>query len=324
MSFEQPTTSDTMSKLSVISPKGFRAILSSSRPGSRVIPVDATWYMPNSPFNGKKKFLEEERLKNAAFFDLDSIALQGSKYPHMLPPYNLFHTSLQKLGITNTDKLVVYDKDGIFSSPRVAWNLTLFGHKNVYLLDNYAKYNQSQYPLDSRVVETEATTSPDVEYQPILNEEAQNAYNSQVIEFEELLDLVSLGQLAEDYVTFDARSTGRFTGEDPEPRAGLSSGHIPSALSLPFKNLLNPDNTYKSRDEIIEIFQKEYGLDLKSKDTFPKEKGIIVMCGTGVTAVIIRVAIESIIGSDIPIRVYDGSWTEWAQRAPSQYIIKDV
>ena len=53
-------------------------------------------------------------------------------------------------------------------------------------------------------------------------------------------------------------------------------------------------------------------------------KGIIVMCGTGVTAVILKFAIECILKLNVPVRVYDGSWTEWASRAPSEYIQKDI
>lgn len=314
-----------MPKLSVISPAGYRALLSSSRPASRVIPVDATWYMPNSPLNGKGRFLQENRLPEAAFFDLDAIALQGSKYPHMLPPLDLFNKSLTKLGISTTDKLVVYDREGIFSSPRAAWNLSLFGHKHVYLLDNFAKYLKSEYPLDTRAVVSETTTNTEASpeaYLAISESDFAEAYKSQVIEFEELLDLVKSGQLEREYVTFDARSNDRFTGAAPEPRPGLPSGHIPSSLSLPFTKLLNEDKTFKSAEEISQILKEDYGLDLKSKADFPKEKGIIVLCGTGVTAVIVRVALESVLGSDIPIRVYDGSWTEWAQRSPPEYIVK--
>lgn len=316
-----------MPKLSVISPAGYRALLLSTRPGSRVIPVDATWYMPNSPHNGKTRFLQENRLPQAAFFDLDAIALPDSKYPHMLPPLGLFNKAVGKLGITPSDKLVVYDREGIFSSPRAAWNLSLFGHEHVYLLDNFANYIKSQYPLDSKPVDTEATSNSDGEaagsYEAISEAEFSEKYNSQVIEFEELLDLVKSGQLERDYLTLDARSTDRFTGAAPEPRPGLPSGHIPSSLSLPFTKLLNEDKTFKSAAEIDQLFKDEFGLDLKDRNCFPKEKGIIILCGTGVTAVIVRVAIESVLGSEIPIRVYDGSWTEWAQRSPSEYIVKD-
>lgn len=308
-----------------VSPSGFRALLSSSNTQSRVIPIDATWYMPNSPYNGKEQFLKEERIKSAAFFDLDSICAPGSPYPHMLPPYELFNKAMTDLGIRKDDTLVVYDKSGIFSSPRAAWNLSLHGHRKVYLLDNYKTYKKCEYPLDTKQVTSLSTAYPEsdpVEYAPMSEDEVNANYRDQVIEYEELLKLVESGNLEKEYIVFDARSTDRFTGASPEPRPGLSSGHIPSSLSLPFSKVLNQDeNTYKSKDELINLFKEEFGIDFAGQDPTNGKK-IIVMCGTGVTAVILRLALESVIETNIPIRVYDGSWTEWAQRSPSEYIVK--
>lgn len=312
----------TMTKLilSTITPSAFRALVSSSANGSKVVPLDATWYMPNSPYNGVQQFLEEERIKGAAFFDLDKVALLESKYPHMLPSKNLFVQEMSNLGINNTDTVVVYDKSGIFSAPRVAWTLSLYGHKRVYLLDNYLNYKKSEYPLERVPVSNlSVPDSRTTSYAGLSDEEFNARYKEQVIEYEELLDLVKSGQLAKDYWTFDARSKGRFDGTAPEPRPGLSSGHVPSAYSLPFDSILNEDKSYKSREELKAILEKEYGIDL-NKPT--EKKGVIVMCGTGVSAVILKLAFRAVLGSTIPIRVYDGSWTEWAQRAPPEYIEK--
>mmetsp|Transcript_2652 Transcript_2652/g.3116 ORF Transcript_2652/g.3116 Transcript_2652/m.3116 type:complete len:335 (+) Transcript_2652:92-1096(+) len=308
----------------IVSPSGFRALLSSSSNHSRVIPIDASWYMPNSPFNGKDQFLNEDRIKSAAFFDLDSICLPDSQYPHMLPPYSVFNKSMSDLGIRRNDTLVVYDKSGIFSSPRAAWNLSLHGHDKVYLLNNYNTYKKYEYPVEMKKVTSLSTQSDSEisEYEPISEENVKENYRNQVIDYEELLELVQSGKLDEEYITFDARSSDRFSGASPEPRPGLSSGHIPSSLSLPFSKVLNQsDNTYKTKEELIELFKQDFGIDF-SKPNPTNGKKIIVMCGTGVTAVILRLALESVIQCNVPIRVYDGSWTEWAQRAPSQYIVK--
>lgn len=311
--------------LKVISPSGLRALLSSSKSQNRVIPIDATWYMPNVPANGKNQFLNEERIKEAAFFDLDSICLPNSKYPHMLPPYEIFNKSMSELGIRKNDTLVVYDKSGIFSSPRAAWNLVLHGHNRVYLLDNYCAYKDSELPLDTAKVATLNTPLSDAGhsgYEPASETDVQQNYREQVIVYEELLSLVESERLSKEYIVFDARSSDRFTGASPEPRPGLSSGHIPSSLSLPFTKVLKDGNkTYKSKDELIDLFKTEFNIDF-SKPNATNNKKIIVMCGTGVTAVVLRSALESVIEADIPIRVYDGSWTEWAQRAPSEYIVK--
>lgn len=238
----------------------------------------------------------------------------------MLPTYDTLHRELNNLGLNAADKLVFYDRSGVFSSPRAAWNLALAGHKQVYLLDHFKDY-QVNGEMDTQKINATATDVVEVslEYDLPPEEEFEANYAEQVIEFEELLELVKSGQLAEKYVVFDARSTDRFTGAAPEPRPGLSSGHIPSALSLPFSKVLTENGNYKTKEELVELFQSEFGLDLTKP--LPDGKKIIVMCGTGVTAVILRLAIESVIGAKVGIRVYDGSWTEWAQRAP-EYIDK--
>lgn len=314
--------------ISSISPQGYRALLSSSNPGSRVIPIDATWYMPNSPHDGKDQFLNEERLQGAAFFDLDKVALPNSKYPHMLPPYEVFKAAINELGLSKTDKLVFYDKSGIFSSPRAAWTFSLFGHGKLYILNNFPEYKKHDYPIETSKVSSIATSNEEVSaddhghgYELISKEQFEENYKEQVIDYDELFALVKSGKLEKHYITFDARSTDRFTGSAPEPRPGLSSGHIPGALSLPFSKVLTKEGLYKSKEELLKLFKDEFNIDL-TDPTLGGKEAIIVMCGTGVTAVILRLAIQSVIGADVPIRVYDGSWTEWAQRAPSSFISK--
>lgn len=318
--------------ISPLSPQGFRALLSSSSPHSRVVPIDASWYMPNTPHNGKDKFLNEERIANSGFFDLDAVALPDSPYPHMLPPWEIFNKAVQDLGLTKTDKLVFYDKSGVFSSPRAAWTFSLFGHGKLYLLDHFPSYKKHDYPLDTKKV-TSIATPLEVEtdphdhhhhtetYELITKDQFQENFDDQVIGFDELLALVKSGKLEKHFVTFDARSKERFDGTAPEPRPGLPSGHIPGAHSLPFPKVLKEDGTYKSKEELLKIFKEDYKLDL-TDPTLGGKFGVVVMCGTGVTAVILRLAITSVIGADIPIKVYDGSWTEWAQRAPPEYIVK--
>lgn len=107
---------------------------------------------------------------------------------------------------------------------------------------------------------------------------------------------------AKEVEILDARSPGRWAGTDPEPRPGLSSGHIPGSTSLPFQELLDPETkTYLAPDELRKVFESR-GLD--------ETKSIISSCGTGVTATIIEAALGLAEFGDPGIhRVYDGSWT---------------
>jgi thiosulfate/3-mercaptopyruvate sulfurtransferase len=99
----------------------------------------------------------------------------------------------------------------------------------------------------------------------------------------------------------DARSTGRFDGTAPEPRPGLRSGHIPDSFNLPYTEVL-ADGKFKSQAELAALFST-----LRNE-----ERPLVFSCGSGVTACIDLLACELVLPNHKA--VYDGSWTEWAQR----------
>ena len=117
--------------------------------------------------------------------------------------------------------------------------------------------------------------------------------------------LTSFDQMSEiadrgDKQIADARPAGRFTGEEPEPRAGLRGGHMPGAFSVPASEILSPDGTVKSAEQLKDIFEKA-GVDLT--------RPIITTCGSGVTAAVLSLALERIGHKNHAL--YDGSWAEW-------------
>ena len=101
----------------------------------------------------------------------------------------------------------------------------------------------------------------------------------------------------------DARSAGRFAGTAPEPRPGLPSGHMPGARNLPFDRLLDANGRIVEPHAIRKAFA-DAGVDL--------DMPVVTTCGSGVTAAILAFGL-ALIGKD-DVALYDGSWTEWAQR----------
>ncbi|KAL9946217.1 hypothetical protein D7B24_000533 [Verticillium nonalfalfae] len=275
----------------------------------RVVPVCASWFLPNDGRTGIDTF-REQRIPKAKFFDLDKVIDRNSPYPHMLPSGKDFAATMSELGIRKDDTVVVYDTKelGIFSAPRVGWTFKIFGHPKVHVLNNFKQWVEEGLPTESgELYSVECCT-----YQiPSLDE-------SKVAEFEEVRE-VALDhnkEGAEGVQILDARSPGRFAGTDPEPREGLSSGHMPGAINVPIGALLDPQTkAFLSPEKLRQVF-KEKGVD--------PEKPIISSCGTGVTACVIETALEQAqYGSVEKRKVYDGSWTEWAQRvSASDSLIK--
>ena len=236
----------------------------------------------------------------SSFFDLDLVSDTSSPYPHMLPSAQVFTQAMRKLGIRRDDNIVVYDSAelGIFSAPRVAWTLRVFGHPSIHILNNYKLWVEEGLPTERG----EQTDFPESQYpEPQIDP-------SRVAGFEEVKEI------AKDYnkegregvQILDARSLGRWSGADPEPRPGLSSGHIPGSISVALPELLDPKTkTLLPREELLDIFRTK-GVD--------PLKPIISSCGTGVTASVIDAALTEAGFPETNRKVYDGSWTEWAQR----------
>lgn len=282
----------------LIKPTELESLLSAKQ---RLAAVDASWYMPNNPRNGFKEFLTQGRLiRNARYLDVDEVKDPDSPYSHMLPSVEVFNQHAKRLGLPKDDPIIVYDNAGNFSAPRVAWMLEIFGNKNTLLLDNYVEYKAQGFPIDTAEIK-----EPVVEAN-VASFVSSALDKSRVILFEELKTIVEdPAQAARDYVIFDARPNGRFTGRDPEPRPGLSSGHVPTAISVPFPTVLDAasNNQFLSAAALREVFDKALG----GKPLGDRQ--VIVMCGSGVTACVIERAVRIAGLTDKPVRVYDGSWT---------------
>lgn len=285
----------------IISPVGFKQLLQSSQ---HVLPVDATWYLPNAGKSGFAEF-KKQRIPNAVFLDIDKVKDVKSKYPHMMPGRNEFSRQVGALGIQNRDLLVFYDQIGNFSAPRAAWMFDVFRHKKVFLLDNFAKYVAEGGRVDTATVETATYLAP--------SEYVAGKAQDQVMSFEEVYGIVTDAAQASKYHILDARSAARFSGAAPEPRAGLPSGHTPFAVSTPASGVLGADKQFLSRDQLLEFF---------SERQVDNSKPVIVMCGTGVTACIVKSALDLSGLGQAGVKIYDGSWTEYAQRADKKYIVK--
>lgn len=246
------------------------------------------------PPDTRARFVQQH-IPGAVFFNIDEISDHSSPYPHMLPSPQEFAQKMSALGISDTATIVVYEQQGIFSASRAWWMLRTMGAQNVHLLNgDLAAWIAAALPTESG------------EAHPAPADFHANYDASAVVSYEQLQSKLNANQQV-----LDARSAGRFTGAAPEPRPGLSSGHMPGATSTPFTEL-TAQGKLKSPDELRAYFT--------SKDV-DLAKPITTTCGSGVTAAVIALGLE--LAGAQGIALYDGSWAEYARR-PESVIVKDV
>ena len=246
--------------------------------------LDGSYYLPQMGRDPRAEY-DAAHIPNARFFDIDDVSDHGSDLPHMVPPVEKFISRMRAMGVGDGHQVVVYDGMGLFSAARVWWLFKLMGQNNIAVLDG----GLPKWQAEGRPVE---------DLPPVIRDRHMTVrrQNHMVKDVTQVSAASKLG----DYEIIDARSPGRFRGEEPEPRAGLRPGHIPGSKNVCFKDLLNADQTMKNPVEIRQIFEAA-GVDFN--------KPAITTCGSGVTAAVLSLGLERIGKTDHSL--YDGSWSEW-------------
>ena len=246
--------------------------------------VDASWRLDGHDTRADHS---RERLPGAVFFDLEAVSDTSNPLPHMVPRPEVFGQAAGSLGVSEGDRIVVYDSAGLFSAARVWWLFRIMGASDVRVLDGgLPKWRREGRPLDSGA----AAQLRHAAFRPRMDAAA-------VADWSEVREaLTGRAQV------LDARGAARFRGDAPEPRPGLRAGHMPGAINLPYGDLLRPAGTLKRGAELREAF-KGGGVDLS--------RLAITSCGSGVTAAILTLALAEL---GLPSRLYAGSWAEWGGR----------
>lgn len=249
-----------------------------------IVVVEGSYYLPAQNRDANAEYAQQ-RIPGAVRFDIDVVKDKGSNLPHMLPRPDVFAAAVGAMGIGDGMRIVVYDGLGLFSAPRVRWTFQTFGAKDVVILEG----GMPQWLAEGRPVEDGAPR------QRAPRSFTARLDHSAVADADDIARAIASNSAQ----VIDARAADRFRGEAPEPRAGLRSGHIPGSLNVPSSALV-ASGKLKSPEDIVAAFRAA-GVDL--------DRPVMTTCGSGVSAVILSTALESIGKSTRA--VYDGSWSEW-------------
>lgn len=250
--------------------------------------ADATWFLPGTDRSARAEY-GAAHIPGAVFFDLDAVCEAKGLHPHMVPSDAKFSSRVRKLGLGDGSRIVVYDDNRFFASARVWWLFRLMGHEDVMVLDGgLAKWRAEDRPLTD---------------QPTRPRERHFTVRQNTLLLREL-DQMRANLTGRREQVVDARSAGRFHAREPEPRAGLRSGHIPGAKNLHYAQLVAEDGSLKPHGELRRLLG-EAGVD--------PGQPVTTTCGSGVSAALINLALFEL--GERNAALYDGSWSEWGAQA---------
>jgi thiosulfate/3-mercaptopyruvate sulfurtransferase len=255
--------------------------------------IDATWRLPGAPGDPRAEFLQAH-IPGSVFFDIDEIRDRASLYPHMAADPADFAMAARRLGVNQDNVVIVYDRLGLFSAPRVWWNFRAMGHARTYVLDGgFPAWAAQGLPIESGW--------PDPAHGDFKARPAMGLITS----------LPQMKALVADRraLLIDARPSERFSGQAPEPRPGLRAGHMPGAVNTPWSGFVDQNGCLRSAADLERLF-RDRGVDPQRPAT--------ATCGSGVSAAVALLALARL--GNATASLYDGSWAEWGAQPDTEVV----
>ncbi|MBY6685361.1 sulfurtransferase [Rhodococcus sp. BP-149] len=201
-----------------------------------------------------------------------------------------FSDLLSTRGIANDDTVILYGGNNNWFAAYAYWYFKLYGHKDVRLLDGGRK----KWELDGRPLSTDAVSRETTSYRAEAPDLSIRAFRDEVIAAIGTKNLL------------DIRSPDEYSGKILAPahlpqEQSQRPGHIPGAVNVPWSKAANEDGTFKSDEELKELYDG-VGID--------PSKGTIAYCRIGERSSHSWFALTQLLGYE-NVKNYDGSWTEY-------------
>ena len=242
--------------------------------------------LQHAEYVGAAEEYDQEHIPGSVYVDWTSdITDPDHPVKAQLAPAQRFAEAMSARGIGNTTDVVIVDHTGGHFATRLWWALKAHGHDRAAVLDGgFNSWKAGGYPLSAEVPVVPRATFT-ARARPALRAEAEDV-RARIDD--------------PDWLIVDARDPGQFSGA---VRRGARGGHVPTAVNIPAKSLVNDDGTWK-RNEELESILKQGGVN--------GERRVVAYCNGGVTATAILFALDRIGHSEWAN--YDGSWNEWGER----------
>jgi thiosulfate/3-mercaptopyruvate sulfurtransferase len=240
----------------------------------------------HAEYIGARDEYDREHIPGSVYIDWTSdIVDPEHEVKAQLAPANRFAEAMSHRGVGDETDVVVVDHTGGHFATRLWWALKYYGHDRVAVLDGgFNQWKALGLPLTDTVPEL-----PRREFTPLERASLR-------VEAEELRTRIG----ERSALVVDARDPAQYTGAI---KRGARGGHVPTAVNISAKSLVNDDGTWKSDEELREILA-----DGGVRGDVP----VVAYCNGGVTATGILFALDRI--GHRSWANYDGSWNEWGER----------
>lgn len=196
------------------------------------------------------------------------------------PDINQARASFAALGISAEDTVVLYDDYHHMFASRLWWVMRYFGHNGVRILNGGWDYWKAKgYPVSTE------------DHRPASGDFVPQVQSHLRVGIDDVINRTK------DIVLVDGRGAQSYTGTAADPR----SGHIPGAVNVPFRNLVDDESFLFKDDATIEQHFASANINLQNAT-------IMSSCGSGYAGAAVLVALKKL-GINAPL--YDGSFSEW-------------